>query len=71
MLVGKARNTGVLMDYHSHGIDLPAQGRMRTHIIDHLAHARKQPGIIQYRLAHADTVLTELSSFTNEPGCMG
>jgi hypothetical protein len=44
------------MDYHSRGVDLPAQGRMRTHIIDHLAHARKQPRIIQYRLAYADTV---------------
>jgi hypothetical protein len=71
VVIGEARDAGVLMDYHSHGIDLPAQGRMRTHIVDDLVHARKQMGIIQYRLAHADTVLTQLSIFTNQAGCMG
>jgi hypothetical protein len=44
---------------------------MRTRIVDDRAHARKQPGIIKYRLAHADTVFTQLSSFTNQSGCMG
>ena len=71
MLVGEARNAGVLVDGHSQGIDLLAQGRMRTHIVDDLAHARKQPGIIQHRLAHADAVLTQLSSFADQPGCVG
>ncbi len=44
---------------------------MHTHIVDDIAHAREQPGIIQYRLAHANTVLSQLSSFTNQPGSMG
>src|SRR6478752_3761654 len=58
VLVGEACNTSVLVDGHSQGVDLLAQGRMRTRILDDFAHARKQPGIIQYRLAHADAVLT-------------
>jgi hypothetical protein len=31
---------------------------MRTRFSDDLAHTRKQPGIIQHRLAYADAVLT-------------
>jgi len=31
---------------------------MSARILDDLAHARKQAGIIQHRLAHADAVLT-------------
>jgi hypothetical protein len=58
VLVGEACNASVLVNRHSHGVDLLAQGRMRTRILDDLAHARKQPGIIQHRLAHTDTVLT-------------
>src|SRR2546429_9979725 len=58
VLVREACNASVLVDGHSQGVDLPAQGRMRTRILDDLAHAREQPGIIQYRLAHADAVLT-------------
>ena len=71
MLVGEACNASVLVDGHPQGVDLLAQGRMRTRILDDLAHARKQPGIIQYRLAHADAVLTQLSSFADQAGCMG
>jgi hypothetical protein len=58
VLVGEAYNTSVLFNGHSQGVDLLAQGGMRTRILDDLAHARKQPGIIQHRLAHADAVLT-------------
>jgi hypothetical protein len=58
VLVGEARNAGVLVDGHSQRIDLRAQGRMRSHIVDDLAYARKQPGIIQHGLAHAYAVLT-------------
>jgi len=69
--VGEACNASVLVDGHSQGVDLLAQGRMPTRILDDFAHARKQPGIIQYRLAHFDAVLTQLSSITNQAGCMG
>ena len=69
--VGEAGNAGVLVDGHSCGVDLLAQGRMRTRILDDLAHARKQPRIIQHRLAHADAVLTQLSSFADQAGCVG
>jgi hypothetical protein len=58
VLVGEACNASVLVDRHSHGVDLLAQGRMRARILDDIAHTRKQPGIIQHRLAHADAVLT-------------
>ncbi len=44
---------------------------MRTRILDDLVNAREQPGIIQHRLAHADAVLTQLSSFADQAGCMG
>ena len=44
---------------------------MRAHIVDDLAHAREQPGIVQHRLAHGDAVLTELASFSDQPGGMG
>jgi hypothetical protein len=56
--VGEARNASVLVDGHSQGVDLLTQRRMRTRFPDDLAHARKQPGIIQHWLAHADAVLT-------------
>jgi hypothetical protein len=44
---------------------------MRAHVVDDLAHAHKQPGIIQHRLADIDAVLTQLPSFADQPGCMG
>ena len=44
---------------------------MRPHIVDNLAHTRKQPGVIQHRLADVDAVLTQLPSFADQPGCMG
>src|SRR5688500_999953 len=65
VLVGEAYSASVLVNGHSQGVDLLAQGRMRTRILDDLAHARKQPGIIQHRLAPADAVLIQLSSFAN------
>jgi hypothetical protein len=61
----------MLMDSHPQRIDLRAQGGISAHIVDDLAYAGKQPGIIQYRLAHAYAVLTELSSFTDQSGRMG
>ena len=69
--VDEARNAGVFVHGHSQGIDLLAQGGMRTHVVDDLADAREQPGIIQHRLAHRDAVLSELSSLADQPGCMG
>jgi hypothetical protein len=53
---------------HSEGTDLLARGNMRIHIVDDLAHARKQPAIIQHRLAHRDAVSTQLSSFLASGG---
>jgi hypothetical protein len=58
VLVGEACNASVLVYGHSQGVDLLAQGRMRTRFSNDLAHTRKQPGIIQHRLAYADAVLT-------------
>ena len=44
---------------------------MRAHIVDDLAHAREQPGVLKYRLAYGDAVLTELASFSQQPSSMG
>jgi hypothetical protein len=71
VFVDEARNASVLVDRHSQRIDLRTQRRMRAHVVDDLAHARKQQGIIQHRLADTDAVLTQLSSFADQPGCMG
>ena len=71
VLVGEAGNAGVLVDGHPRGVDLLAQRRMRTCVLDDVAHARKQPRIIQHRLAHADAVLTQLSSFADQAGGVG
>jgi len=57
VIVGETRNTGVLVDGHSQRIDLRAQRRMGTHIVDDFAYALKQPGIIQQGPAHAYPVL--------------
>jgi hypothetical protein len=58
VIVGETRNTGVLVDGYSQRIDLRAKGRMGADIVDDFAYARKQPGIIQHRLAHAYSVFT-------------
>ena len=44
---------------------------MRAHVVDDLAHAREQPGIVQHRLAHRDAVPTELAGFSDQPGGVG
>jgi hypothetical protein len=63
--VYEARSAGPFVYGYSQRIDLSAQGRMRAHVPDHIARTRKQPGIVQYRLAHSDAVLTQLSSIAN------
>jgi hypothetical protein len=63
--------TRLLVDRHSERIDLLAQGRMRAYIGDYLARARKQPSIIQHRLAHGDAVFTQLKRFPKQSGSMG
>ena len=41
--IDEARGAGSLVDRHSQGIDLLAKGRMRSHIVNDLTHAREQP----------------------------
>jgi hypothetical protein len=69
--VGEVRNASVLVDGHSQGIELRAQGRMCAHIVNDFAHANKQPGIIQYRHTYPNPILTQLLSVADQPGCMG
>ena len=68
MRIDKACGTGVFVDGHLKRIDLRAQCRMHTHIVDDHAHARQQPGIIQHWLAHRDAVHVELAGFPDQPG---
>ena len=69
--VHEPRHAGAFMDGHSGGIDLPAEGRMGSHVIRDLAHASEQPAILQRRLAHGDAVLPELSGFSDQTGGVG
>jgi hypothetical protein len=65
VFVGETRYAGVFVDGHAQRIDLRAEGRIGAYIVNNLTHASKQPGIIQYWLAHAYAVLTELASFAD------
>jgi len=44
---------------------------MRTNIVDDRSQARKQPGIIEHRLADSDAVETELAGFSDQPRGLG
>lgn len=68
--IGEACRPDVLVNGHSERVDLLAQGRMRNYISNHLPHACQQPGIVESRLAHDDTVSAQLPSFANKPGGM-
>jgi hypothetical protein len=69
--IDEARSAGMLVDDHSQRINLLPQGRMRTHIVDDLAHTRKQSRIVQHRLSHGYAVLTELARLAHQPAGMG
>ena len=65
MQIGEARRAGLHVDRHSQGIDLLAKSGMRTNIVDDLAHAREQAGIVQHRLADRDAVATKLAGLSD------
>jgi hypothetical protein len=44
---------------------------MLADVIYDLAHAHEQLGIVKSGLAYSDAILTELSSFPEQPGCLG
>ncbi len=69
--IDEARGAGLLIDRHSQTVHVLTPKRMRAHIGDDLADAREQPRILKHRLAHGDAVLTELASFSDQPGSMG
>ena len=69
--IDEARSAGLFMDRHSQPVQVLAPKRMRAHGVDDLAHAREQPGIFEHRLAYGDAVVTELASFSDQPGSMG
>src|SRR5262245_9618289 len=69
--VDEARGPRLLVDRHAQRIDLFAESRMRAHIVEDFADTRQEPAVIQNRLAHGDSVLTELSSVSDQPSSMG
>jgi len=69
--VGEADRANMFVDGYAQSIDPLALGNMGIHIVDDLAHPRKQPPIIQHRLAHGDAVLTQLSGVADQPGGLG
>ena len=69
--IDEACGAGLLVDRHAQTVQVLAPKRMRAHIVDDLADAREQPRIVEHRLAHGDAVLTELASFSDQPGSMG
>ena len=60
--VDKARGAGIVVNRNPHIFQLLAPGSMFAHVMDDLARAREQPGIIQDWLAHRDTIPAELFS---------
>ena len=69
--IDEARGAGLFVDRHPQAVQVLTRKRMGAHIVDDLADAREQPGILEHRLAHGDAVLTELASLSNQPGSMG
>ena len=64
--IDEPRDAGVLVHCHAQRIDLLTPCRTGTHVVDDLADARKQPRVIQYRLAHRNAILSELSCLANQ-----
>jgi hypothetical protein len=70
MGIDEVRGAGPLVNGHAGAIQMLPESRMCAYIPDDLAYARKQPSIIECRLAHRDSVLAELASFSQQPGGM-
>ena len=64
--IDKVGATGAFVDGHLKRVDLGAQCRMRTHIVDDCADALQQPGIVQHRLAHGDAECAELAGVPDQ-----
>jgi hypothetical protein len=69
--IHETRGPGSLVQGDAQAVHLLAKSRMGAHVLDHLAHAPKQPGIVEDRLAHRDTVPTKLARVPQQPGGMG
>ncbi len=69
--VDEARGAGLFVNGYPNAFEVFAPDRMLVQVVDDLAHARDQLGILKDRLAHRDAVLTELSSLSEQPGCIG
>ena len=67
----KSCSTGPFLDGDSRGIDLRPQQRMCAHITHDFVYTREQPRVLQHRLSHINTVLTELTGFSDQPCSMG
>ncbi len=64
--VDEPRDAGVLVYSHAQRIDLLTPCRMGTHVVDDLADAREQARVIEYRLAHRNTILSELACLAHQ-----
>ena len=69
--IDKPRGAGIVVNRNPHIFQLLAPGSMFADVTDDLARAREQPGVIQDWLAHRDTILAELFSFSKPPRCLG
>ena len=69
--IHETRGPGTLVQGDAQAVHMLAKSRMGAHVLDHLAHAPKQPGIVEDRLAHRDTVPTKLARVPQQPGGMG
>ncbi len=61
----------MFVDGHAQSIHPLARRNMGIHIVHDLAHPRKQPAIIQHRLAHGNAILAQLSGVADQPGGLG
>ena len=71
MRIDEARSAGFFVDRHARAVQGFAAEGMRSHVVDDLAHAREQSGILKYGFAYSDPVPTELTRLPEQPGSLG
>jgi hypothetical protein len=69
--INEAHGTSPFVNYHPQAVEMRAQRRMRAHIVDDLAQAREQPGILEDWLAYGNPVPAQLAGVPHQPGGVG
>jgi hypothetical protein len=70
LLIDEPCGASLLLNAYAGPVQMLAESGMRTHVVNDLAYTRQQARIIKPRLVHGDSVLIELSSFSDESSSM-